>query len=193
MEQLRSFVAIELPDEVKLALNRLEDRLKSQKPLQVKWVDPKSIHLTLQFLGNISSGRITEITAALAEAANGFSSFHLEIKGLGVFPNPRRVQVAWVGVSGEVEQLLTLQKRIQSNLSPLGFVPESRPFTPHLTVARVREQASLEERQGFGQLIMGTKFEELYSFTVDSIALMRSQLIRSGAIYTRLNYVRLTT
>jgi len=157
----------------------------------VKWVDPYSTHLTLKFLGNVAVDRIDEITRAIEEAARGISPFHLEVKELGVFPNLRRVQVAWVGVSGEVDKLSQLQQRTESNLARLGFAPESRPFTPHLTLARLRDWASTDERQRFGQLIAGTKFEAAYTIEVDAISLMRSQLTREGAIYSRLSLVEL--
>ena len=127
----------------------------------------------------------------MEEAAQGISPFPLEVEGLGVFPNLRRVQVVWVGVSGEVDKLAQLQQRLESNLAGLGFAPESRPFTPHLTLARLRDRASLDERQRFGQLIAGTKFETAYSFQVDAISLMRSQLTREGAIYSRISSVEL--
>jgi len=191
MEQVRSFVAIELPDEVKSAIAQLQNQLKSGGQFPVKWVDPYSIHLTLKFLGNISKDVIEEITRAVEEAAGGVSPFHLEIKGLGVFPNLKKVQVAWVGVSGDLDQLSGLQKRIESNLSPLGFAPESRPFTPHLTLGRLRDRASLHERQSFGQLIVGTRFESVFSFGVDAINLMRSQLTSEGPIYTKIGSVKL--
>ena len=191
MEQIRSFIAIELPDELKLALGQLEARLKSGKQPWVKWVDPNSIHLTLKFLGNITIDRTGEITGAMEEAAQGIPPFHLEVKGLGVFPNLRRVQIAWVGISGEVDKLDQLQQRIESNLACLGFAPESRPFTPHLTLARLRNQASLDERQRFGQLIAGTRFEAGTIIKVDAVSLMRSQLTREGAIYSRISSVRL--
>ena len=92
MEQNRSFIAIELPDELKLALSQLEVRLKSDKQSGVKWVDPASIHLTLKFLGNIALDRTDEITRAMAEAARTVSPFHLKVKDLGVFPNLKRVR-----------------------------------------------------------------------------------------------------
>ena len=190
MEQIRSFIAIELPDELKLELTQLEARLKLGKQPWVKWVDPYSIHLTLKFLGSIATDRIGEITRAMEAAARGIPPFHLEVKGLGVFPNLRRVQVAWVGIGGEVDKLSQLQQRIESNLVPLGFAPESRPFTPHLTLARVRDQASLDERQKFGQLIVSTRFEA-GTIEVDAVNLMRSQLTREGAIYSRISSVRL--
>ena len=191
MEQIRSFIAIELPDELKLELIQLEARLKLDKQPWVKWVNPYSIHLTLKFLGNIAVDRTGEITRAIEEVVQGISPFHLEVKELGVFPNLRRVQVAWVGISGDVDKLSQLQKRIETNLTPLGFAPESRAFTPHLTLARLRDQASLDERQRFGQLIANAKFEAAYTIEVDAISLMRSQLTREGAIYSRISLVEL--
>ena len=189
MEQVRCFIAIELPEEVKAGLTRLQAKLKLGNQCPVKWVDPYSVHLTLKFLGNVDADRISQITAALAEAAQGVSPFHLEVKDLGVFPNLRRVQIAWVGLSGDLDKLLQLQQRIESNLSRLGFAPEPRAFTPHLTLARVRDQASPDERQKLGQLISSTKFEAAYSFPVDSTRLMRSQLTREGAIYSQISSV----
>ncbi|MFC1929234.1 RNA 2',3'-cyclic phosphodiesterase [Chloroflexota bacterium] len=190
MEQIRSFIAIELPDELKLELKQLEARLKSGNQPWVKWVDPDSIHLTLKFLGNVAIDRTSEITKAIEEAAQGIRPFQLEVNGLGVFPNLKRVQVVWVGVVGEVDKLGQLQQRIESKLAQLGFTLESRPFTAHLTLARLRNQASLDERQGFGQLIAGTKFEA-GTIKVDAVSLMRSQLTREGAIYSRISLVRL--
>ena len=191
MEQVRSFIAIELPDGLKLELSQLEARLKLGEQPWVKWVDPYGIHLTLKFLGNVIANRLGDITGAMGAAAQGIPPFRLEVKELGVFPNLRRAQVAWVGISGEVDKLGQLQQRLESNLAPLGFAPESRPFTPHLTLARLRNQASPDERQRFGQLIGSTKFESAHAIEVDAINLMRSQLTREGAIYSRISSVGL--
>ena len=191
MEQVRSFIAIELPDEVKAGLSQLQAQLKLGKPSSVKWVDPYSIHLTIKFLGNIAEDRIPAITRAIEEATKGLSSFQLKVTGLGVFPNLKRVQVAWVGIGGEVDKLAQLQQRIESSLTPLGFTAETRPFTPHLTLARLRDQASADERQRMGQLIASTSFKAAYFIKVASINLMRSQLTREGAIYSRLSSVGL--
>jgi len=191
MEQVRCFIAVELPDELKKGLTQLQSRLKLGEQSWVKWVDPYSIHLTLKFLGNVAVDRIGEITGAIGEAAQGMSPLYLEVKELGVFPNLRRVQVAWVGVSGEVDKLGQLQQRIESNLAHLGFAPESRPFTPHLTLARIRDQASPAERQRFGELIVSTRFETAYTIEVDAISLMKSQLTREGANYSRISSIGL--
>ena len=190
MEQIRSFIAIELPDEFRLELSQLEARLQASQPPGVKWVDPHSIHLTLKFLGNIPVNKTDEITRAMEEAAQGIPPFHLEARDLGVFPNLKRVQVAWVGISGEVAQLVQLQQGIESNLACLGWTAESRAFTPHLTIARVNNRASSDERQRFGQLIAENRFEAS-SIKVDTVNLMRSQLSREGAIYSRISSVRL--
>ena len=86
MEQIRSFIAIELPDEIKKGLGRLEERLRSQGYAQVRWVDPASMHLTLKFLGNITADRIEAITGAIQKAAQGTGPFQLEVRDLGAYP-----------------------------------------------------------------------------------------------------------
>ena len=190
MEQMRSFIAIELPDDLKVKLTQLEAQLKSGEPSGVRWVDPNSIHLTLKFLGDITMGRIGEITMAMEKAARAVSPFHLDVKNLGVFPNLKRVQVVWVGMSGEVAQLEHLQRSIESNLACLGFAPERRPFMAHLTLVRLGRQTSLDERQRFGQLIAGTRFEA-GTIKVDAISLMQSELTRAGAVHSQISLVRL--
>ena len=191
MEQVRSFIAIELPEELKVGLTQLEARLQMSKQTGIKWVDPSSIHLTLKFLGNIAMNRINEITGAIEEAVRGISPFPLEVKGLGVFPGWKRARVAWVGISGEVDKLSRIQQHLEDNLSRLNFTPESRAFTPHLTLARLHNRASPGEQQSFGQLIASTRFETAYTIKVDAINLMRSQLTRAGAIYSRISSVKL--
>ena len=191
MEQIRSFIAIELPDDVRSALAELQAGLQTNKQSQVKWVDPHGIHLTLKFLGNIATAKISDVAGAIEQASRGFSPLSLEVKGLGVFPNFQRVRVVWVGVGGDVDRLKQLQQRIDSNLVPLGFARESRPFTPHLTLARVREKATPTEQQHLGQLIAGARFETAHRFTAESINLMQSQLTTEGAIYRQITTVSL--
>jgi len=190
MEQIRAFIAIELPGRLKLELEKIETRLKQVSQAPVKWVDPDSIHLTLKFLGSIAADRTEEITGVIEEAAAGISPFRLEVKGLGVFPNPNRVQVAWVGVSGDIEMLSQLQRRLESGLEKFGFPLEKRQFTPHLTLARMRDRATPDERQRFGRLIVETEFNAGI-IAVEAVNLMKSQLTRQGAIYSKINSVSL--
>ena len=191
MEQVRCFIAIGLTDEVKAGLKDLQAQLKSGGQAPVKWVDPYSIHLTLKFLGDVDADKITPITAAIEEAVRGVAPFSLRVEGLGAFPNLRRVQVVWVGVGGEVDKLAHLQQRLESSLAGLGFAPEKRRFAPHLTLARVRDRASSGEREGLGELIAGTKFEPAYSFPAETVSLMKSQLTKEGAIYSRISAAEL--
>lgn len=191
MEKVRSFIAIELPEEVRAGLSSAVDSLRPAQHPYVKWVRVDSIHLTLIFLGNIDRGQVGPITEAIAAAARGMSPFRLELGRLGVFPNLRRPQVIWVGVVGEVEKLAALKQGIDSALLPLGFTPESRSFKPHLTLGRVRERASAEERRRLGELVMGTGFEGGFPFEVGEVNLMRSRLTPSGAIYSRISSISL--
>ena len=191
MEQIRSFIAIELPEEIKRELSRLEEKLQSAGYARVKWVDPAGIHLTLKFLGNIATDKIDAITAAIEKATQGIGPFNLIVKDLGAFPHLRRVQVAWTAIGGETDKLNQLQQGIESNLVDLGFERETRPFTSHLTLARLRNQVSTTERQQLGQLLASTPFQA-GSFVVNTISLMRSQLQRTGAVHSRISSVSLS-
>jgi 2'-5' RNA ligase len=193
MEQIRSFIAIELPPEIKFALKNIQHPLKSKYPAFAKWVNPDSIHLTLKFLGNVDIALIDAILQRTQEASRNTPPFILNINELGAFPNLRRVQVIWVGIGGEVAKLQGLQQAIESNLVPLGFPSENRPFVPHLTLARVQESAGADERQALGEAITRINIEFNLVIKVKSINLMRSQLTRSGAIYNCVNSIELKT
>lgn len=190
-EQIRSFIAIELPQNVKHGLARLISELEGTKHPYVKWVNPEGVHLTLKFLGNIPFKQVDEISKAIQEAAQEIPPFHLEVSGLGAFPNPKQPRVLWVGIKGEIDNLLSLQQNIDSTLASLGFAAEKRPFTPHLTLARLREGASPAERKSFASSVMSTSFESSYPLDVETISLIKSQLTPEGAIYTRLFAVKL--
>jgi len=190
-QQIRSFIAIELPEKVKSGLHQLQAELKLAGYTFIKWVAPEGIHLTLKFLGNIPLKKVAGVTKAMEEVSQFFPSFQLEIGGLGAFPSLRQPRVLWLGVGGEVDKLVALQQGIDAALVPLGFAQEARPFTPHLTLARLREGASPRDRQDFGELVMKTPFEVNYEVGVNSLSLMRSQLLPSGAAYNCLAEVKL--
>jgi 2'-5' RNA ligase len=191
MEKIRSFIAIELPEDLKKALAELQREFRSAGNSPVKWVQVDNIHLTLKFLGDIDIDSTDKITAALEGAVNNITPFSIEASKLGVFPNLNRIQIIWVGLYGELEKLAQLQKRIEESLKPLGFPPENRPFSPHLTLGRVRDYARPDERQKLGQLITAANFEGKYTINVNNINLMRSQLTREGPIYSKLRIITL--
>lgn len=187
MDLVRSFIAIELPQQVTQGLAKLQESLLQFTPKGVKWVDPAGIHLTIKFLGEVPSNQISLISTNLAEVAKGIKAFSLGVEGLGVFPDSRRPRVVWVALIGDVDELVQLQQAVDSALSPLGFKKENRPFVPHLTLARLRDDMPYQERQIFGQRYVASKLEPLPFFKVESLNLMKSQLTPRGAIYSRLN------
>jgi len=191
MEQIRCFVAIELPEEIKLELAKLQGQLKTASRASVKWVDTKGIHLTLKFLGNVDVNRIPTIVEAMAQASQGIAPFHLEVADTGVFPNQRQPRVTWVGLRGDVPLLLRLQERLEAALVPLGFASEARSFTPHITLGRLRPEGQAAEKQNLALAVISAQFEATTPLEVKSVSLIKSQLTPSGAIYTRLAEVKL--
>lgn len=191
MEQVRAFIAIELPQAAIEGLSALREMVQPREHPFVKWVDPGGIHLTLTFLGNVPQERVPRIAAAMEEGASGASPLRLHLGGMGAFPNLRRPRVVWVAVEGDVDRLAALKKGIDQALVPLGFRPEARPFTPHLTLGRVREGATPAEQQRLGQVVSGTEYRVDVSMEVGEVSLMRSRLTPAGAIYSRLAAVAL--
>jgi 2'-5' RNA ligase len=191
MEKIRAFIAIELSEDVRRTLTRLQNTLKSGCRAPVRWTDPDATHLTLQFLGDIDSGLTGKITSSMEDASRGIHPFRLAVSGLGVFPDPARVRVVWVRLGGNIETLGKLQKSIESAIKTLGFTPEARAFTPHLTLGRVRDNARPEERQNLGQLVARVTVESDSGLEVNSVHLIKSQLTPQGPIYTRIGSVEL--
>jgi len=184
MEPIRAFIAIELPSQIKAALSQLQGSLRTSKNASVKWVNPEGIHLTLKFLGNVDEAEIPELTKALAEAVRGVAPFSLQLGDPGAFPGNQAPRVVWVGIEGDIEPLRTLHNNIGRVLAPLGFPPEKRAFSPHLTLGRVREEASPGEKRRLGENVAALKTEVKLPFEVESLSLMRSKLTREGALYS---------
>lgn len=190
-QQIRSFIAVELPEAVRKGLQQLQTELTLHQYSFVKCVAPEGIHLTLKFLGNISAQKVAAVTGVMEQASQGVSPFELQLTEVGAFPNMRRPRVLWVGIKGEVDKLINWQQRLDDGLVPLGFAKEARPFTPHLTLARIRENCLAGDVLNFGDMISKTHVEVDYRFTVSSLNLMRSQLFATGAVYSCLAEVKL--
>lgn len=187
MEQIRTFVAIELDDALQAALRQAQKQLKRSRVAHIgRWVSPDSIHLTLKFLGNVPVNRVDELRQAIHLACESFAPFHISLTSLRCFPNARRLRVIWVGVGGDLETLMRLQRSVESELNRIGFKPEKRGFTPHLTLARIRNRARRHEREEMGELISTEQVDATASMTVREVSLIRSDLKPSGAVYTRL-------
>lgn len=190
-ELIRTFIAIELPQEILDGLNSLMDSLKTCNVPSAKWVSPSSIHITLKFLGQTPLKLIPSITSSLNEISKKVPPFALSVSELGAFPNIRRVQVIWVGLTGDLNILNQLQLSIESSIAPLGYPTEKRPFKPHLTLGRLREFASQEDRQKLGTVLTNTPLNSTLNLRVEAINLIQSRLTPLGAIYTRLHTAKL--
>lgn len=188
---VRSFIAAELPKNIKSELDGLQGDFLKKGLNYVKWVNPSGIHLTLKFLGNININDLHNITAALEEGCKGFHKFSIELTGLGVFPNYKKPRVIWVGLEGQLSTLISLQKQIDDRLESLGFPKEKRPFSPHITLGRIRETASPGDLKDCADVIQKMQYTEKHRLTVDCIKLMKSQLLPTGAIYTEMAMVKL--
>lgn len=178
---MRVFIAIELPDEVKAALTALQNDLR-QTRADVAWTKPDNFHLTLKFLGEMDAKQIPDITNACNDAAASADSFSLQVKDTGVFPNVKQPKVLWASLAGELNQLQSLQRQLDTNLHALGFAKEPRSFNPHLTLGRVKSR--LNEAAVTAKLLMAEL--PALSFTVSELVVMQSQLHPTGSIYTPL-------
>ena len=184
---IRSFIAIDFPEEIRKALEDIQKELK-QCGAGVRWVKPGSIHLTLKFLGNIHPAQVEDIALAVAQEIRDEPPITLGAAGLGAFPSRRKPRVIWIGMEGEVQRLTRIQTRVENALEPLGFVREKRGFRPHLTIGRVKDRRKL---QALIDAMAELKIPEFDSFDVTEIILYKSDLRPTGAIYTKLHRMSL--
>jgi 2'-5' RNA ligase len=179
---LRLFVAVLAPPAVQAAVAAAQARLGGSA-LPVRWTDPASAHLTLQFLGPTAPERLPALTAALAGVAAGGAPLMLQTASLGLFPNPARTRVIWLGLAGEVARLAALHAAVVAATGPLGFAAEERAFAPHLTLGRVRNEATPAERAAIGRAVLAATAPASVAWPVEEVVLMASTLSRRGATY----------
>ncbi|MBN2136115.1 MAG: RNA 2',3'-cyclic phosphodiesterase [Acidobacteria bacterium] len=181
---MRLFIAIPLPDKIIKSVSEIQYSLKKRSETAVKWVNPKSIHITLKFLGEVEESTVPTITNSLSKIEVPFHSLDLSLNNIGFFPNPKRPRVIWVGLKGDTENTALLADRIDKSLAKEGFEPESRPFKPHLTLGRFKDNYRLNA--------LLSKVEEISPvssdiFTSSDFHLYQSILKPSGAEYKVLN------
>jgi 2'-5' RNA ligase len=186
MSMLRTFIAIELPGDLQIEISQIIGRLQNKAGKSgVRWVSAENIHLTLKFLGDVSSSAITDIQELLKLEAAHHHPFTATIGGVGAFPNQKRPRIIWLGVNSPPE-LASLQHGIESALAKLGYLLDERPFSPHLTLGRVRENASTTELAALASALKDIQIGILGKVTVDNIHLFKSDLQPGGSVYTRL-------
>jgi 2'-5' RNA ligase len=189
MTTLRTFIAIELSDEARAALADLQNHLKTVVPPHaVRWTAPASIHLTLHFLGDIAPEDVAIVTDVLRTAAATCPAFNLSLGGLGCFPNTRRPRIIWAGVSGQTDLLLELHRDLGEKLKVIGFSLDTRPYSPHLTLGRVKDGIPQRHITQLGQALGQAQGQagQLADLHVAEVSLMRSELKPAGAVYTQI-------
>jgi len=181
-ETIRTFIAVELPQEIHDRLQQIQDDLRTSMP-DVRWIKHGNIHLTLKFLGDVQVSRIDAISEALRHVTHQFPPFTMSLAGMGAFPNSRKPRIVWIGVEKGADRLIEITELIEASTKKLGFPREKHPFRPHLTVGRIRR---LTDPLAMTEALDRSEVGELGNFNVERISLIRSQLDPAGSIYTTL-------
>ena len=185
MADVRTFVAVKLEPEVLRALEGAQARLRGLEGGRAcRWVDAESIHLTFHFLGDVPEDRLREVFDAVARGCRGFGPIDIGIAGLGCFPNARQPRIVWAGVREESGRLADLQRAIGRELAGVGYPPERRPFSPHLTIGRVRRDAARADIAALGRSVSAQPQEAMAEMRVARVHVIESELRPSGAVYT---------
>jgi 2'-5' RNA ligase len=185
-EKTRSFIAIQFPQSTLDFFQRTQDKLisKTKDRKQVKWVKPHNMHITLQFLGDVDSAQINDLKDGLKNAFVNIPAFELDFKSVGAYPSLKKPRVIWIGVNQGREQVIELFNQVHLVTGPLGFEKENRPFSPHITIGRLRDpkkSGNLSNVLGGLGDIGGGKCQ------IREVELVASELTPQGPIYSKLD------
>ena len=186
MSAERVFIAIEIPSAIQDTIFQQTARLReSANASLVRWVDKGNVHLTLKFLGETPSKNIPFIEQMLTRETAPLQPFEIQIRRLGSFPNSKRPRVIWVGIQVPAA-LESLYQSVDSACARLGYPKEERPFSPHLTIGRVRQNLSKIDLSKISDALEATHLNSLGAATIDAAHLYKSDLKPSGPVYTKL-------
>ena len=199
---IRAFLAVELSQELRAELATVQQDLKSRiepemkRDVRISWAQPASIHLTLKFLGDMDEQVVDPLLVAVEQAIGRQIPVNVPLERLGAFPRPQSPRVLWVGPSenwergAEAKRIAEIHGAIEQACEGLGFLRETKPFSPHLTLARIK----VGERQVGVALAKGGVLDRplsLGSLAVESVVLMKSELKPAGSVYTKLWEVKI--
>ena len=181
-EQIRCFVAIEIPETIQTLLTSAQEELR-KFVRGASWVKRENIHLTLKFLGDVAPNQISVIKNSIEQVTNTLSPFSMELGGIGAFPNLGRPRIIWAGVKTGADEVAAIAREIDLRLSRHGYERDEKPFRPHLTLARLKSRIDLKPLVDVFQ-----QYDTINGATmiVKQIRVVQSQLRRSGAVYTPL-------
>jgi len=185
--EIRSFLAFELPKDIKTVVADTSRDMKKFS-LNVRWVKPENIHLTVIFIGNIRLDYLAPLGEKTGQVCNRFGPFQVSLKGVGIFGSKNYPRVIWTRLEGDLKPMTIFRDKLRKNLEPFGIKVEKRSFKPHLTLGRFRKGTSAHLDEFL------TKFEDLSSpiCTLDELVLFKSELKPTGAFYTKLDSWALT-
>jgi len=184
-DSIRAFIAIEIDPETQNSLGKLINQMNKTSIGSVKWTPSQNIHLTLKFLGEVETWELTSINQMVRNVANQSQSFTAVITKLGVFPTPNNPRIIWIVL--EAPQTLShLARTIEDSARNLGFDSEGRPFTPHLTMGRVRPGITRVQQDQLAGVIRSTSLPKFNPIQINSITLFQSILKPGGAEYVSL-------
>ncbi len=189
MNHLRIFAAINVSVPSVRKIAELQRKLRNQQPeaLKIGWVPPANLHVTLKFFGNLVPEQVEGVAAAARRAAQGVAPFEVVARGLGVFPKPETPRVLWVGLGEDKERLGGLRDRLEKSSEELGFEPDSRPFSGHLTLGRIHQGT-----EDIDTWLQEYADVDCLPSTIDEIVIYESRLHRTGAEYVSHYRVPLT-
>lgn len=176
---MRAFIAVEISERARTEVARLQERLRAAGA-DVKWVDPENLHLTLKFLGEVPEEKIPALTESLGRTAAEISPFSFSLQGVGAFPGMEHPRVIWVGIGEGNDRLAKLGIAVEKTCAGLGFPAEERPFSPHLTIGRVR---SGKELSRLAKQMEKVKFRATEPEQAEWIVLLESTLGSGGPVY----------
>ncbi len=185
---LRLFVAIEIPPKLKDALIGVTARLALERWDAVRWVRPEGFHITIKFLGDTPASRVPAIEQAIATLASQQPRFDLTLGGMGFFPSGANANHIYVGLGGDLAALNSLQRASEAAFASLGYASENKPFKPHITLGRLRKEATREQRDDAVSRAIAIGLGTVGSFSADGLRLMRSTLAAGGSIYEEMRF-----
>jgi 2'-5' RNA ligase len=185
-ETKRTFIAVRFSDEVISALGNIQARLKAAlgSRSKIKWVEPKNIHLTLQFLGDVGVEVLGEMAGLLSVAFSGNPPFEVSLHGLGTFPSAQKPRVVWAGMVAGVLELEAVSDAVHQVTGEFGFRREKRPFKPHVTLGRIRDP---RKSGNISEALKEIREVGVGSCQIDVVHLVASELRPQGPVYTTLD------
>ncbi len=191
MSVIRAFVAINLSDEIYRQLEEVTRNLQELLAgVPIRWVPVRNIHVTLKFLGDVSIKNLEVLKKLLEAEAHSHPAFEISVGDLGAFPSDRRPRVLWAGVKAP-QELSALQRGIELETARLGYAPEDRPFSPHLTLARIGRNAESHDLRLVGEVLKSSNVGFMGATRIQAVHLYRSDLKPGGAVYTQLHTANL--